>query len=208
MFAVEGNIGAGKSTLVRQLALRYPDRSIILAEEPVSAWDNVKNTEGESILTLFYRDQRAYAFSFQILACFTRFKSLIQIHEENPEAIIVCERSLLTDFHVFAKMMLDLGNIKKEEFSIYTMMYEYFVSKLPIQGLIYLKTSPIVALERCVRRNRAGERVSLDYLEMCHDYHEAWIMSSSLPTLVLDANQTYTPELESKWIDVIQAFME
>ena len=59
MFAVEGNIGAGKSTLVRQLALRYPDRSIILAEEPVSAWDNVKNMEGESILTLFYRDQRA-----------------------------------------------------------------------------------------------------------------------------------------------------
>ena len=207
MFAVEGNIGAGKSTLLRQLARKYPDRSIILAEEPVSAWDNVKNTEGESILTLFYRNQRAYAFSFQILACFTRFKSLIQIREEHPEAIIVCERSLLTDFNVFAKMMLDKGNIKKEEFSIYAMMYEYFVSKLPIQGIIYLKTTPIVALERCIRRNRAGERVSLDYLAMCHDYHEAWIINSSLPTLVLDANQPYTAELESEWMDVIQAFI-
>jgi deoxyadenosine/deoxycytidine kinase len=207
MFAVEGNIGAGKSTLVRHLSNQFPGRRILLAEEPVGAWDEVRNIEGENILTLFYRDQKRYAFSFQILACFTRFRTLMQLREDNPDAIIICERSLLTDYHVFAKMMMDSGNITHEEYIIYRMNYNYFASKLPISGIIYLRTSPEVAYERCQIRNRSGETVSLDYLTTCHQNHDAWILNSSLPTLILDGNKPYTSELEQEWVESILKFI-
>ena len=207
MFAVEGNIGAGKSTLVRRLSTQFPGKRILLAEEPVGAWDEVQDIHGNNILTLFYRDQKRYAFSFQILACFTRFRTLIKLREENPDDIIICERSLLTDYHVFAKMMAEAGNIAEEEYTIYKMNYEYFASKLPITGIIYLRTSPATAYARCMIRNRTGETVSLDYLTTCHEHHDEWIMNSTIPKLILDGNCHYTPEVEKQWSESILSFI-
>ena len=207
MFAVEGNIGAGKSTLVRRLQEKYPGRNILLAEEPVGSWDGVQNEKGENILTLFYRDQKRYAFSFQILACFTRFQILIKLREENPDSIIICERSLLTDYHVFAKMMMDAGNITKEEYTIYKMNYDYYVSKIPMSGIIYLRTSPSVALKRCMIRNRSGETVDLNYLTTCHEHHDQWILHSEMPTIILDGDKPYTPEVEEERVSSILKFI-
>jgi len=71
IFTIEGNIGSGKSTLIRLLKQKYPE--IICLLEPVKEWEGIKDKQGENILTKFYKDQEKYSFSFQMMAYISRF---------------------------------------------------------------------------------------------------------------------------------------
>ena len=56
ILSVEGNIGAGKSTLLEQAKNSIPSRinkKVIFLQEPVDLWDNIKDSNGETILTKF-----------------------------------------------------------------------------------------------------------------------------------------------------------
>ena len=57
IYSIEGNIGSGKSTLVRMLKEYFKDNDkIIFADEPVEDWMSVKDNSGEDILSKFYAD--------------------------------------------------------------------------------------------------------------------------------------------------------
>ena len=61
IFNVEGNIGSGKSTLVRILEKELKSINsipIVYVQEPVDEWSTIKDKHGETILEKFYRDQR------------------------------------------------------------------------------------------------------------------------------------------------------
>ena len=131
IYSVEGNIGSGKSTLVRHLKdnlkqIYYENpfskgdmgstqdiikKNIIYLLEPVDEWMKITDNDGEPILTKFYKNQEKYAFSFQMMAYISRIASLRKTIRENPDSIIICERSVYTDFNVFAKMLYDDGKI-------------------------------------------------------------------------------------------------
>ena len=67
--SVEGNIGAGKSTLVN--LLKDELNKFIIAkflQEPVDKWLLLKNSSDENILELFYNNQERWAYSFQMNA--------------------------------------------------------------------------------------------------------------------------------------------
>ena len=72
IFSVEGNIGSGKSTLVKCLSKCLPkslrNHEIIFLQEPVDVWNTIKDENGVTILEKFYADQNKYAFSFQMMA--------------------------------------------------------------------------------------------------------------------------------------------
>lgn len=60
--------------------------------------------------------------------------------------------------------------------------------------LVYLQTSPEVAYDRIIQRNRMEEKtISLDYLKELHNIHEGWLFYKNLhhcpaPVIVLNAN--------------------
>ena len=41
--------------------------------------------------------------------------------------------------------------------------------------VVYIKTSPYVAYNRVVKRDRQGEEIPLEYLAQCSEYHDKWI---------------------------------
>ena len=107
IFSVEGNIGSGKSTLVKELQKKMPNvlgKQIIYVQEPVDEWSKIKDINGETILEKFYANQHKYAFSFQMMAYISRLALLRNIVRSNPNAIIITERSVFTDREVFAKI--------------------------------------------------------------------------------------------------------
>ena len=58
LLSIEGNIGAGKSTLVELMKQRYQDREdIIFLQEPVDIWNTIQQN-GKTMLELFYENQR------------------------------------------------------------------------------------------------------------------------------------------------------
>ena len=53
--------------------------------------------------------------------------------------------------------------------------------------IFYIKTSPEVAMQRLLSRNREGENVSSEYLERVHDYHEQWLNDNPF-VVTIDGN--------------------
>ena len=119
--SLEGNIGAGKSTLLEKLQLRYAnDKTIVFLKEPVDLWAQIKDKSGETMLSKFYSNPSKYSFAFQIMAYTTRLHILRQLIRENPDCkIIVCERSLDADKHIFAKMLHADGKMEDIMYKVY-----------------------------------------------------------------------------------------
>ncbi len=195
IFSIDGNIGSGKSTLLNELKSyieEYDEENIIknnfvYLPEPVDVWETLKDNDGNTILSKFYGNMKRYSFSFQMMAYISRLSALKEIIRKNPNKIIITERSVETDKNVFAKMLYDSENIEEIEYQIYLKWFDEFIKSVPINGYIYVRTSPEKSHERILKRNRDGEVVTLDYLKNCHTYHELW-MKNNKNILTIEGN--------------------
>ena len=175
---IDGNIGAGKSTFLAHLKARHeaaaaPPPKVIFMQEPIHIWETM--TDGQyNILERFYQDQSQYAFSFQMFALLTRVQQLDETLRAHPDAIIVSERSILTDRHVFTKMLHDKRLITEMEWRIYNAYYEELTKKYHFSAQnVYLVTDPVASMARIAARARAGEeRISAPYLAELESYHQ------------------------------------
>jgi deoxyadenosine/deoxycytidine kinase len=187
IFTVEGNIGSGKSTLLKKL--KEQGLPFIFLQEPVDEWNKIQDNSGVTILERFYSDKRRYSFSFQMMAYITRLSQLKQCIENAPEdCIILTERSMYTDRYVFAKMLYDSGLMESIEYQIYLHWFDEFIN-YTLSGIIYIKTTPYVCLERTRIRNRKGEEgILIDYLESCDTYHNLFVSYMSIPVCTINGD--------------------
>ena len=210
IFNVEGNIGSGKSTLVRILEKELKSINsipIVYVQEPVDEWSTIKDKNGETILEKFYNDQYKYAFSFQMMAYISRLSLVKQIIRDNPNAIIICERSVFTDKEVFAKMLYDDGKIEEVDYQIYLKWFDEFIDDIPVSGIIYVNTSPENSKSRVDFRARPGEDIPLEYLEKCYNYHNNWLADSSEIIFNFDGNNNFRDNITTQSIDNIKDFI-
>lgn len=183
IISIEGNIGAGKSTLYEHLRIVYKNNPhVVFVDEPVDEWNTIVDESGIPILQRYYENQEKYAFSFQIMALGTRL-SLMKKALATDCSIIIMERSVITDSNIFARMLFDDGKINLIEYKIYMKWFIEYTNNLPPINIIYLKTDPSVVYSRVIKRGRVGETIPLDYLVKCHEYHEKWLNSDSNPIL-------------------------
>jgi len=186
LFSIEGNIGSGKSTLIKKL--KDLGKNVMYLPEPVDIWNTITDSSGVTIIEKYYSDQKKYAFSFQMMAFITRIKQIKDF--ENEDIIVLTERCVYTDREIFAKMLYHSSKIEEIEYCIYLKWFDYFVKDINLCGIIYLRVEPDICLERINIRSRKGENIPLEYLEECHKYHENWMYS--LPEsmkLVINGNE-------------------
>ena len=204
--SVEGNIGSGKSTFVNRLKQDLKDQMLekmkfVFVQEPVEQWTQIKDKNGVDMLTKFYGDQEKYSFAFQMMAYISRLSLLKRTYEENPtNTIIITERSVYTDRHVFAKMLYDSDKIEDVEYQIYLKWFDEFIKELPVFAMIYLHTTPQVSHNRVLKRARDGETIPLEYLKKCYDYHENWLNTES-SVLNIDVSGENNDENMKKWMN-------
>ena len=215
IISVEGNIGAGKTTIIDNLEKYYKnDSSVIFIREPVDIWQSITDSKGESILAKFYADPSKYSFSFQVMAFVTRLSMLRNTIKENPNCeVIVCERSLEADRNIFAKMLYHDGLIDEINYKIYLKFYTEYRDEFELYGMVYLNTYAKVCYDRVKKRSREGEEsVSLDYLEKCKKYHEDWLCDTE-NLLIIDANEDVkydcddTDDKGMKWLEKIKQYI-
>jgi deoxyadenosine/deoxycytidine kinase len=170
IISIDGNIGAGKTTLINQLKERFnSSKNIVFADEPVSEWEKL------GLLQLFYSDKVKYSFLFQMGAFITRFKILKQLLDTKPK-VIITERSLISDLNIFAQMLTDQAFMNETEFHIYKQFYSEFQPMCNTDYFIYVSTPVETCIERIKRRNRTGEEnIPVDYLELCDHYHRKMV---------------------------------
>jgi deoxyadenosine/deoxycytidine kinase len=221
----DGNIGSGKSTtcyeyeqyLARYTATDTPvfpnitsiQEEVCFLDEPVELWNQICDKDGVNILTNVYKDTRANAFKFQMMAYISRLALVRKAVKDPKIKLIITERSVETDRNVFAKMLYDTGDISHDEYQIYTLWFDEFLTDVPLAGIVYINASPDVCLERIGKRARPGETIQEDYIQRCHQYHEDWIRARGCPVLELSANEDIneTPRVLSERMEKITEFI-
>jgi deoxyadenosine/deoxycytidine kinase len=188
--SVDGNIGSGKSTFIQDLKNYFKDREdICFLDEPVDKWKQIIDNDDKNILENYYLDQKKWGFSFQMMAYISRLSQLKEALNREKYKIIFTERSVESDRNIFAKMLYDEGIIEEIDYKIYNLWFDEFKKDLGEFKYIYLKTKPSTALARVIKRQRKEEKIELDYLEKCHNYHEKWLNNlCDNKILILDGN--------------------
>ena len=186
-YIIEGNIGCGKTTLIRQLK-ENPNLEVI--EEPVDVWKTIQNEDGENVLGLFYKNSKEYAYLFQTIGFKTRMMSI-----EHPQTKLIrfSERSIWTDKNIFSKSCYEMGVMNTIQKNTYDLWFDWLENKMirKPDGIIYLRAEPSVCLERVHTRDRVEESsVSLDYLTTIHKKHDDWLSErdsyNGIPIYVID----------------------
>ncbi len=196
IISIEGNIGAGKTTILDKLQERLsgnPD--IIFLREPVDIWETIRSREtGENILQSFYGNPKKYAFTFQVMAYSTRLSNLRKAITKNPNSsIIICERSLCADKEIFAQMLYDDGTMDDIQYQVYNRFYNEYTCEYKLDSAIYIDADATTCYNRIQLRNRAGESaIDIEYLQKCNQYHDNWLLhqnpNNEIDVCRIDAN--------------------
>lgn len=203
---VEGNIGVGKSTFIKLFANQFKNSVVI--DEPVDLWTEIKDDNGENILGVFYSDIERWAYTFQSMAYVTRMMKIEDKIRENKYDYIFLDRSLGTDRNVFEKMLYDDKKINQIEHQIYNLWADFYHKYVRIESsypIIYLRAEPEVSFERIKKRGRVEEQnITLDYLQKLHQYHEAWLNSSTQnqknlqSIIIVDCNKDFEDDVNNR----------
>jgi deoxyadenosine/deoxycytidine kinase len=182
---IEGNIGAGKSTVLELLKDKLassssPSSQWVILKEPVEEWCHVRDTEtGRNILELYYDDPSKYATTFQnviIQSKQTIYLQILKAVSSGANTTFVLERSFYSDYWVFVRMLVASGVMTSLDDSYFRKWFDTINSlfaAIPIH-IVYIHTPVDVCAFRIRRRSRPGEeKIEKSYLESIeHHYNE------------------------------------
>lgn len=161
--AVAGNIGVGKSTLVRLLSKNLGWMPFY---EPVTE---------NPYLSDFYEDMCAWGFHSQIFFLLRR----LRVHRElmDIKGSVIQDRSIYEDAEVFAYNLFLQNAINQRDYDTYRELYHVLVAFLPPPDLvIYLRASVSTLQERIARRGRDYEQtISANYLGDLNQLYQGWV---------------------------------
>lgn len=174
--AVAGNIGAGKTSLTRQLAKHY-------------SWSAFfESVDGNPYLSDFYEDMRRWSFNLQIYFLSTRFKH----HRDmlSREGGLIQDRTIYEDVEIFAKNLHSMGLMSDRDHQSYKDLFQEMTQYIqPPNLLIYLRAQVPTLVRQIQSRGREYESsIRLDYLERLNDLYEEWIDSYPHQKLIIDTD--------------------
>jgi len=214
IISIEGNIGAGKTTLINQLAeeLIKNNTKVIIAPEPIEQWTNIyvlgSSTGQFNILEAMYENPKKYCFPFQIWADYTKEKTYKKaIESADDDTIVLLERTLETNKEIFTRSHLAEGFINNELFDIYSILHENTLKTANINYrlIVYANTTPTKCIERIKKRGRQGEeKVNIDYIKKLQDLTLKWLNEPDTKRKTLFCNTEFSFN-ENDYIQEIQA---
>tara|TARA_Y100001972_G_C7607477_1_gene304465 strand:+ start:147 stop:815 length:669 start_codon:yes stop_codon:yes gene_type:complete len=174
---VEGNVGTGKTTFLKNLSnQKYKIQRLY---EPVDEWI------ASGMLGKFYNDPDKYNLLFQIYCLFTRLKQYENI--DKTADFVFIERSIYCDYNVFAKKCLKHDQKKYHEYiSIYSQYIQLIREIYPYKKyFLYLRKNYDTCFNQIKNRGRIEENnIELDYIKGLHNNHEDWLNSDCIHTIL------------------------
>ena len=171
---IEGNIGAGKTTLAHLLSKRLNARLILeeFADNP--------------FLPKFYENQQQYAFPLELFFMAERYKQLKELLQtKDMFQNITVSDYLFTKCLLFAKV-----NLPEEEFMLYQKLFDIINPQLVQPDLLIYLHAPVSRLkENIKKRNRSYEQaIAPEYLFSLQETYTQYIRQHNIKTLYIDAS--------------------
>ncbi len=170
---IEGNIGAGKTTLTHLLAKHFNARIILeeFADNP--------------FLPKFYKNPAQYAFPLELFFMAERFKQMKELlHQKDLFQHITVSDYLFTKCLLFAKVTLP-----EEEFRLYQRLFDIIDQQMAVPDILIFLHAPIWKLQGNIKkRNRVYEQqIPDDYLIKIQETYSSYIKEHGLKTIFIDA---------------------
>jgi len=171
---IEGNIGAGKTTLAQLLSKHYNARLILeeFADNP--------------FLTKFYENQEQYAFPVELFFMAERFKQQKEFLQQKDlfQAITISDY-LFTKCLLFAKVTLP-----EDEFRLYQRLFDIINQQLTKPDILIYLHSPVAKLQANIKkRNRSYEQnIPDEYLFNIQETYTHYIKQHNIKTLFVDTS--------------------
>jgi hypothetical protein len=173
-----GNIGAGKSTLVRMMCDRL-------------GWEPYYEPVAENpYLADFYADMKRWAFHSQVF--FLTYRARAHRALMDVPRPVVQDRSFYEDAEVFAQALHRQGAMSDRDWETYRGLYRTLTTLLtPPDLVVYLRASVATLRNRIAQRARDFEaRITDDYLAGLNVLYEQWIAGFALaPVLVVPSDR-------------------
>ena len=182
IYALEGNIGSGKTTIMKIISNHFKDVEFI--EEPVKQWQNLG---GMNLLDSFYSDPKRWGFSFEFFSMLTKIEALLKA-AESDKPIIIIERSIFSN-KVFIELSKELGKLDTMEHCMLMNTYDFYMAHVypQISGIIYLDTPVDECIRRITKRNRGEEcTIEKSYLESIKNKMDKMCDSSTMIVIRID----------------------
>lgn len=170
---IEGNIGAGKTTLAHLLSKHYNARLVLeqFADNP--------------FLTKFYESPQQYAFPLELFFMAERYKQLKElIHTKDLFHNVTISDYLYIKCLLFAKV-----NLPESEFRLYQKLFEIINQQLVQPDILIYLHVPIHRLQNNIKkRNRPYEQAIADeYLFKLQETYVDYIKQHNIKTIFIDA---------------------
>lgn len=171
---VEGNIGAGKTTLAHLLSRHFNARLILeeFADNP--------------FLPKFYENPKQFAFPLELFFMAERYKQLKElIHTKDLFQNVTVSDYLFTKCLLFAKV-----NLPEEEFHLYQRLFEIIHQQLVHPDILIYLHSPVTKLQANIKkRNRTYEQsIDDEYLFNIQQTYTHYIKQHNIKTLFIDCS--------------------
>lgn len=171
---IEGNIGAGKTTLAHLLSRHYNARLILeaFADNP--------------FLPKFYENPQQFAFPLELFFMAERFKQLKDlIQQKDLFQNLTISDYLFTKCLLFAKI-----NLPDDEFRLYQRLFDIMYQQVVQPDILIYLHSPVNKLQQNIRkRNRPYEQnIQDDYLFSIQETYTHYIKQHNIKTIFLDVS--------------------
>ena len=171
---IEGNIGAGKTTLAHLISKQLNARLILeeFADNP--------------FLPKFYENQQQYAFPLELFFMAERYKQLKDLlRTKDMFQNVTISDYLFTKCLLFAKV-----NLPEEEFLLYQKLFDIINPQLIQPDLLIYLHAPVSKLkENIKKRNRNYEQaINSEYLFSLQETYTQYIKQHNIKTLIIDAS--------------------
>ncbi len=146
---IEGNIGAGKTTLVNKIANDFNYKTIF------------EEYENNPFLPDFYRDSTTYAFKTEVHFLLSRIK------QTRKKLKMLKTQNVIADYHITKSLIFAEQTLNKKEFNLYKDLFYEVTSFIPKPDkYIYLKQTIRNLISNIINRGRDYEQnIKIDYLQ-------------------------------------------
>ena len=172
---IEGNIGAGKTTLANLLSKHYNARLILeeFADNP--------------FLPKFYENPKQFAFPLELFFMAERYKQLkdMLVSRDLFNTVTVSDY-LFTKCLLFARV-----NLPEEEYRLYQRLFDIIHQQIVQPEILIYLHAPVSRLQQNIRkRNRTYEQsIPDEYLYSIQETYSTYIRNHNVPTLLVDVSK-------------------
>jgi deoxyadenosine/deoxycytidine kinase len=174
--AIEGNIGAGKTTLCQMIAQDFGGRLVLerFADNP--------------FLPFFYENPERYAFPVELFFMTERHR---QLQEELSQQSLF-ESFVVSDYFFLKTLLFAKNNLRDEEYRLFQRLFHILNATFPKPDLlVYLHRSVPTLLHNIQKRGREFEKdISPAYLHQIQQtYFDFFKTTEEMPILILEIDQ-------------------